>query len=274
MARSSGPTVTRWAISPDRPWCPRRTWPSLTRAQPRPSPRWRKAKSARAPCPAWVCSARAAQFTSLSVSTGPLDEGGEDVGGGELADQERRVGQVDEPPGDAVDGVGGADDGEVGAPGGSRAPVRSASATCAGSVGRGSVPLDPPHGVPVHVDGFDDDGRRTRCRRPAQCRDRRPARSSCRCAPRPVVRSPVSRNSPTSVSLRALSRAVGLDRPVWVAISARVRRGWSISARRTCSSVSDRSSLQRRLRRGHTTNSSKESCLTARRGLPCTSKES
>ena len=45
-----------------------------------------------------------------------------------------------------------------------------------------------------------------------------------------------------SVSLRALSEAVGLDRPVWAAISARVRRGWSISARRTCSSVSDRSS--------------------------------
>ena len=34
-----GPTVTTWAISPASPAWPRRTSPSLTTAQPRPSPR-------------------------------------------------------------------------------------------------------------------------------------------------------------------------------------------------------------------------------------------
>ena len=60
--------------------------------------------------------------------------------------------------------------------------------------------------------------------------------------PRPVVRSPVSTTTPAAPSRRTLSETVGLDRPVATAISARVARRCTISARSTCSSDSERSS--------------------------------
>ena len=72
-----------------------------------------------------ACSARAAQLTSLSTVTGPSTTPARTAARVERADQERRVGQLDEPAGLAVHGVGGADDGE---------PVRAVAAASSRSV--------------------------------------------------------------------------------------------------------------------------------------------
>ena len=93
----------------------------------------------------------------------PVDERREDVGGGELADQERRVGQVDEPPGGAVDGIGGADHGEPDrGPASARTDGRGAQGRGDRAPGRraGEPPLGPRHRVALDVD-------RSRRRRPS-----------------------------------------------------------------------------------------------------------
>ena len=91
-------------------------------------------------------------------------------------------------------------------------------------------------------------GRRARRRRrPERCsttsagRCRRPARSTSRPRPRPVVRSPVSTSSPAAASRRTLSPTVGLEMPVAVGQLGPGQPRCSISARSTCSSVSARS---------------------------------
>ena len=116
MARPSGPVVTRCAISPGQAVVPAA---DLAVADD-------GAAEAFAEVEVGEIGECAGSGVGLLGAGGPVhvvvgldgavDEGREDVGGGELADQERRVGQVDESPGAAVDGIGGADDGEVDAP--------------------------------------------------------------------------------------------------------------------------------------------------------------
>ena len=76
-------------------------------------------------------SARAAQLTSLSTLTGPATNGARTSTGSSSPTQERRVRQVDQAPGGAVDGIGGADHGQPDRPGArGAAPARGAGAPC------------------------------------------------------------------------------------------------------------------------------------------------
>ena len=116
--------------------------------------------------PAWSRSARAAQFTSLSTTTGPLDQRREDLGRIELAEQERRVGQVDQPPGvprsTGSAALTTASRGRRRRPSAGRAAgaARSAAATASGRAGRASSGSAPRHGVAVGVDALGRDALR------------------------------------------------------------------------------------------------------------------
>ena len=258
--------VTRCAISPDRPWCPRRTSPSLTRAQPRPSPRWRKAKSARAPGPAWACSARAAQFTSLSVSTGPSTRGARTSAGESSPTRNGASGRWTSRPVPRSTGSAALTTARWARPGGSRAPA----AQRVGDVGRvggsGERPLGPRHGVPVDVDGFDDDGRRADVdgQRSAQIGGQRVVAADAPAAagafagvaqqpdlgePARALRSGRLGQAGVRGDLGAGEPRVVHQRAQDVLVGQRAQQ------------------LQRRLRRGSHPDSSKESCPTAKEGL-------
>ena len=202
-----------------------------------------------------VRSARAAQFTSLSTATGPSTSGGEDVGRDELADQERRVGQVHEAAGGRSTGSAALTTARRTRPGARlRTAGRrcSAAATCAGPAGSGTAATARAITCAVDVDGLGDDavGRDAHGQRGAEVVGQRVVAS--RPAPRPVVRSPVSRPARPRSSRRTLSRR----RWAWRCRSARRARpgsaaARSISARSTCSSVSDRSRSSDGFGRGH-----------------------
>ena len=93
-----------------------------------------------APVPAASRSARAAQLTSLSTTTGPSHDLGQQVGRGQLAEQERRVGQVHQPP--VARSTGSAAltmasrTGDGACPATSRPTSWTALATCRGRAGR------------------------------------------------------------------------------------------------------------------------------------------
>ena len=161
----------------------------------------------------------------------------------QVADQERRVGQVDQPPGLPVDGVGRADDASAHRTGArprrprrrrARARARPRPARVV-RTRRATAPTT----CAVDVDDLRHDPLGRDARRPGRPESGRPARSRSRPAHGPwCVRRCRARGRPHS-SRRTLSEMVGLEIPVSVASSARVRRSCAIRARSTCSSVKD-----------------------------------
>ena len=90
---------------------------------------------------------------------GAVDEGREDVGGESSPTRNGASGRWTSRPVPRSTGSAALTTARWARPA-SRAPARGASATSAGRAGgSGERPFRPPHGVPVDVDGFDDDGR-------------------------------------------------------------------------------------------------------------------
>ena len=211
IARPCGPTVTRCAISPARPACPRPTSPSLTTRIPDPR-RGRGRRSRPGRVPALSRSARAAQLTSLSTITGPSTSGASTSTGSSSPTRNGASGRWTSRPVRAVHRVGGADHRQPersvrrrAAPRRPRSAARRRPAS--GRAGRSIVRVRARHGVAVGVDalGHDALGRDADHQRDADVGGQGVVRADPAPPRPPGVRSPVSTSRPASVSRRTLS---------------------------------------------------------------------